>query len=164
MTHETPYATTTATASSTIDAPHPINPRIVMGTGFTGRPPRNRYSKAYMMADIVSLLDPRLWPVYVGGALIVAIPCFALMGAASTVLNQTVTAKAAVDPDAPWQTPEEGMANADPRSAASTAPSEIAKAPKATTTKKQVAIFAPLSPAAHDTRSAPASPSAAQNK
>jgi hypothetical protein len=116
-----------------------------------------------MMADVVSLLDPRLWPVYVGGALIIAIPCFALLGAASTVSNLTATAKAAVNPDATWQTPGEGMANADPRTASSTAPSETARAPKATTTKK-VAIFAPLSPAAHGARGAPTSPNAAQNK
>lgn len=56
---------------------------LITDTGSVGRPRRNRYSKAAMLEDIVSIADPRMWPTYVAAALILAIPLYAIVSPAS---------------------------------------------------------------------------------
>ena len=55
---------------------------LITDTGSVGRPRRNRYSKAAMLEDIVSIADPRMWPTYVAAALILAIPLYAVFSPA----------------------------------------------------------------------------------
>lgn len=148
-------------------ATRPIGSGHVMDTGFTGRPPRGRYSKAYMMSDIASLLDPRLWPVYVGGALVVAIPCYALFGAMAILPTSTLTAVADDSPLTPWQTPEESMARAEPRAESATVPTTTAQPAMKATRKNQVAIFAPsrlTAPGSGDTTASPNASTVATQK
>ena len=114
MTHDTrniiPAPATTTPAEAVTTARN-----IAVETGLTGRPPRGRYSKAYMMADIISLLDPRLWPIYVAGALIVAILVFAAVQSMSLVTPKFLDASVDATVNPAWVTPEEAMAMAKPR-------------------------------------------------
>ena len=96
----------TTSATQQGDTTQPTS-NLTTDTGTTGRPRRGRYSKAAMFEDIVSLADPRLWPVYVAGVLMALIPVYALFGAIE-FFNAVVTARTAPDnADQTWRSPEE---------------------------------------------------------
>lgn len=117
-------------------------PGISLDTGFTGRLPRGRYSKAYMLKDIASLADPRLWPVYVAGALMAAVLLFMLLKSIDTDPATVFGANAEAPVNAAWQTPEESMAWAAPRVGSPLEPVAPQLAATEERGKKQVAMFA----------------------
>lgn len=71
------------TETHTNDCSKSQSSALMTDTGSVGRPRRNRYSKAAMLEDLVSIADPRMWPTYVAAALILAIPLYAIVSPGS---------------------------------------------------------------------------------
>ena len=151
-----------ATASTTPDATENMTPGIIMNTGFTGRPRRGQYSKAQMLLDIVSLTDPRLWPIYVGGALIVAIPAFALMKSIALIPSTTLVAKADESSSTVWLTAEDTMTMTEPRVASPFDPAAPQLASTGAKQKQRVAIFGKTNETASAAQRVSAPPAIAQ--
>lgn len=111
-------------------------PDIRLDTGATGRPRRGRYSKAAMLSDIVSLADPRLWPVYAAGALIAAIPAWTLLQVVLSAAPAAQMAQGAEMTNIAWMTPDEAMAAVSAAEAA-TFKSVATESPR----RQRVAVF-----------------------
>ena len=161
MDNDTPSGSR-ANASTTPDATENVTPGIIMNTGFTGRPRRGQYSKAQMLADIVSLTDPRLWPIYVGGALIVAIPVFTLVKAMAPIPSSTLVAKTGETSSTVWLTAEDTMTMTEPRVASPFDSAAPQLASTGTKLKQRVTIFGSTNENARAAQRVSAPPSVTQ--
>jgi predicted ATPase len=84
---------------------------LMTDTGSVGRPLRKRYSKAAMLQDIVSITDPRMWPVYVAAALVLAIPLYAVFSGGDSdtaVARKATEQQPATKPEPAYEAPAAG--------------------------------------------------------